>query len=151
MSRNGKSGIDNLTLESSNDSIMRSESTRSVSQPANGASNTVLQYPIVTEPRTRRTSSVKKPISLPRHHRKADSLSATLKRATKEFLGLEDNEDREFLWTERRIRLANRRYGGVDPEAVAKTLPRTRRVVDSPDGGTSAPPTFPRSFLNKYE
>ena len=61
--------------------------------------------------------------------------------------GLDDDVDgdREFLWTERRIRLANRRYGGVDPQLVARTLPRAHRFqqIDSPDAGDSGPLTYP--------
>lgn len=125
--------------------------TRSVHQPANGAS-TVLHYPIVTTAGTRRKPSVNKPLSARSNHRRTTSLSATLKKKTKEFLGLEDDEDgdREFLWTERRIRLANRKYGGVDLEAVARTLPKPPRRgdrVDTPDGGPVSYPftsTYPR-------
>ena len=89
-------------------------------QQTNGAATT-LHYPIVTEPGSRMTGS---------------RLGDTLRR-TREFLGLAEDQDgqQELLWTDRRIRLATRRYGGVDMAAVARTLPRA--IVppsDSTDG-----------------
>lgn len=73
------------------------------------------------------------------------SLSSTLVRKAERFFGLEDEADsKEQLWKERRIRMANRTYGGVKPAAV--TLPRP--TIDSPDGEASPtlqmPATFPR-------
>lgn len=109
--------------------------TRNVRQSNNGVS-TMLQYPIVTEPRKKSTEYVS-------FSGGPESFTATLKKKTKEFLGLEEqNDDTEMLWKERRIRLANRKYGGVDLEAVARTLPRP----DSPDGRSLArfSATFPR-------
>ena len=73
----------------------------------NGA-RTVLQYPVVTRPT---------PPAQPA------SLSATLRRQTAKFLGLEtaeaDWQARQTLWRQRRIRLANRKYGGVEAGAGA--------------------------------
>ena len=112
-----------------------SQSIRSISQSTHGV-KTVLQYPIVTEPTTKRKLYAKEPISFKKSHNKEQSFSSTLKRKTKQFLGLDEDDkgEREFLWTERRIRLANRKYGGIDVEKITKTLPKPRRVVDSPDG-----------------
>ena len=102
----------------------------SVAQSHNGA-NTTLHYPIVTEPGRRRGN------------RMQGTLSRTLRR-TREFLGLEEDQgDQETLWSQRRIRLATRRYGGVDQEAVARTLPRTS-PLDSPDGSSPPLPSLPR-------
>jgi len=141
-------GIENEGQDFSHIETFQSEdeASRSINQSTNGASTT-LHYPIVTQPKTKRKSSVKKPISARSDHRKSPSFSATLRKKTKEFLGLDDDVDgdREFLWTERRIRLANRRYGGVDPELVVKTLPRSQKFeqqLDSPDG-TTAPVSYP--------
>ena len=107
-------------------------STKSIVQNTNGTSTT-LQYPIVTQPGSRRRG-----FGMP-------SFWDTLTR-TRDFLGLTDSHgrDHETLWTERRIRLAARRYGGVDSEAVARTLPRcativTQSEVDSPDGQPLSP------------
>jgi membrane associated rhomboid family serine protease len=79
-----------------------------------------------------------------------ERLRATLRR-TRELLGLlgDPAGDGETLWTERRLRLATRRYGGVDPEVVARTLPRAvlapPAITDSPDGPDIPPAaTFPR-------
>jgi len=119
--------------------------TRDIKQTNNGV-NTTLHYPIVTEPRSRRKSS-----AASRKNYVAssgpESFTMTLKKKTKEFLGLEEdqNGDTELLWTERRIRLANRRYGGIDAEAIVKTLPRVK-TTDSLDGPTvpNFSATFPR-------
>jgi len=119
--------------------------TKSVKQSSNGA-NTTLQYPIVTEPKSRRRSSAgsRKNSAITSG---PESFTMTLKRKTKQFLGLEEdqNSSEEMLWRERRIRLANRRYGGVDVSAMVRTFPRDK-TIDSPDGpcpiGVSA--TFPR-------
>ena len=94
-------------------------STKSIVQNTNGTSTT-LQYPIVTQPGSRRRG-----FGMP-------SFWDTLTR-TRDFLGLTDSHgrDHETLWTERRIRLAARRYGGVDSEAVARTLPRCATIVTS--------------------
>ena len=107
-------------------------STKSIVQNTNGTTAT-LQYPIVTQPGSRRRS-----VGM-------SSLRSTLAR-TRDFLGLTDDHgrDHETLWTERRIRLAARRYGGVDGEAVARTLPRsaaanTQPQSDSPDGQPLSP------------
>ena len=105
----------------------RSEaSTRTVAQSANGTSTT-LHYPIVTEPASRRRGS----------RMSREGLRDTLRR-TKEFLGIGEDQqgDQETLWSERRIRMATRRYGGINVEAVARTLPRAvvGLPVDSPDG-----------------
>lgn len=118
--------------------------TRNIKQSNNGV-NTMLQYPIVTEPRSRRKSSAasrRNNIST----RGPESFTMTLKKKGKEFLGLEEdqNGDTAMLWAERRIRLANRKYGGVDAEAMIRTLPKSK--TDSPDG-PSLPKfsaTFPR-------
>ena len=106
--------------------------TKSIVQNTNGTSTT-LHYPIVTQPGSRRRG-----FGMP-------SFRDTLNK-TKDFLGLTDSQgrDHETLWTERRIRLAARRYGGVDSEAVAQTLPRSAAIVtqsqiDSPDGQPLSP------------
>jgi len=119
--------------------------TRDIKQSNNGV-NTTLQYPIVTEPRSKRKNST----VLRKNNASSsgpESFTMTLKKKTKQFLGLEEdqNGDTELLWTERRIRLANRRYGGIDTEAMVRTLPRIKRT-DSPDGPTlpKFSATFPR-------
>ena len=96
--------------------------TRNVKQSNNGV-NTMLQYPIVTEPRSRRKSSA----ASRRNYISTsgpESFTMTLKKKTKEFLGLEEdqNGDTAMLWAERRIRLANRKYGGVDAEAMIRII-----------------------------
>jgi len=86
--------------------ISPKSSTVSVNQTTNGT-RTTLHYPIVTEP-SRRRSGTGRSVS--------SSFKDTLRKTAKEFLGLDsDDSDQEALWTERRIRLANRLYGGVDP------------------------------------
>ena len=125
--------------------------TVSVNQTANGTRAT-LHYPIVTEP------SRKRPRNDGGH-----GISATLRKATREFLGLDsDDSDQEVLWTERRIRLANRLYGGVvDPAAAAATLtlPRRRKsqglgadmldeASDSRHYSATTYPRYKRSVVN---
>ena len=125
--------------------------TVSVNQTANGTRAT-LHYPIVTEP------SRKRPRNDGGH-----GISATLRKATREFLGLDsDDSDQEVLWTERRIRLANRLYGGVvDPAATAATLtlPRRRKrqglgadmldeASDSRHYSATTYPRYKRSVVN---
>jgi hypothetical protein len=124
-----------------------------VNQTANGT-RTTLHYPIVTEPSQKR-------------RRRSDGsrgISATLRKATREFLGLDsDDSDQESLWTERRIRLANRLYGGVVDSATAAatlTLPRPRRsrvATDALDDAAAAAahycaattyPRYKRSVVN---
>ena len=104
-----------------------------VRQTDNGA-DVSLHYPIVTESRRGATGS-----------QRDQSVTMTLKRKAKKFLGLEESGDvaRETLWRARRIRMANRRYGGVDVDVAASTLPRQ----DTTDGldVRSDPATFPRT------
>ena len=82
-------GIENEGQDFSHIETFQSEdeASRSINQSTNGASTT-LHYPIVTQPKTKRKSSVKKPISARSDHRKSPSFSATLRKKTKEFLGL---------------------------------------------------------------
>jgi hypothetical protein len=95
-------------------------STVSVNQTTNGT-RTTLHYPIVTEPSRRRTGTDRSAGS---------SFKDSLRKTAKEFLGLDsDDSDQEALWTERRIRLANRLYGGVDPATAAATLTLSRPVL----------------------
>ena len=99
--------------------ISPKSSTVSVNQTTNGT-RTTLHYPIVTEPSRRRSGT----------GRSAASFKDTLRKTAKEFLGLDsDDSDQEALWTERRIRLANRLYGGVDPATAAATLTLSRPVL----------------------
>jgi hypothetical protein len=99
--------------------ISPKSSTVSVNQTTNGT-RTTLHYPIVTEPSRRRSGT----------GRSAGTFKDTLRKTAKEFLGLDsDDSDQEALWTERRIRLANRLYGGVDPATAAATLTLSRPVL----------------------
>jgi hypothetical protein len=100
--------------------ISPKSSTVSVNQTTNGT-RTTLHYPIVTEPSRRRSGTGRSAGS---------SFKDTLRKTAKEFLGLDsDDSDQEALWTERRIRLANRLYGGVDPATAAATLTLSRPVL----------------------
>ena len=100
--------------------ISPKSSTVSVNQTTNGT-RTTLHYPIVTEPSRRRSGTGRSA---------AGSFKDTLRKTAKEFLGLDsDDSDQEALWTERRIRLANRLYGGVDPATAAATLTLSRPVL----------------------
>ncbi len=100
--------------------ISPKSSTVSVIQTTNGT-RTTLHYPIVTEPSRRRSGTGRSAGS---------SFKDTLRKTAKEFLGLDsDDSDQEALWTERRIRLANRLYGGVDPATAAATLTLSRPVL----------------------
>jgi hypothetical protein len=100
--------------------ISPKSSTVSVNQTTNGT-RTTLHYPIVTEPSRRRTGTDRSAGS---------SFKDSLRKTAKEFLGLDsDDSDQEALWTERRIRLANRLYGGVDPATAAATLTLSRPVL----------------------
>ena len=134
-----------LGQEASNYSISElngNRRSRIIQQTQNGQS-TILEYPIVTKSKKKKYS-VTKPMNNSRTRR--PSFSATLQRKAEQFFGLEDEADsKEQLWAERRIRMANRTYGGVKPSAA--TLPRP--TVDSPDGEASSPAmqmaaTFPR-------
>ena len=124
-------------------------STMSIHLSSNGVGAT-LHYPIVTEPSSKRKLSLKQSSSLKDSSNLKESISSTLKRKTKQFLGLDEDEqgEREFLWTERRIRLANRKYGGIDIDKINKTLPRPHLSMDSPDGElihqASVYTTYPR-------
>ena len=116
--------------------------TKSIVQNTNGTSTT-LHYPIVTQPGSRRRG-----FGMP-------SFRDTLTK-TRDFLGLTESQgrDHETLWTERRIRLAARRYGGVDSEAVARTLPRSAAIVaqpqvDSPDGQPLSPHQTAASLIRQ--
>jgi hypothetical protein len=100
--------------------ISPKSSTVSVNQTTNGT-RTTLHYPIVTEPSRRRSGTGRNAGS---------SFKDTLRKTAKEFLGLDsDDSDQEALWTERRIRLANRLYGGVDPATAAATLTLSMQVL----------------------
>ena len=101
-----------------------------VVRQTNHGTDVTLHYPVVTQ--TSRRDPDK-------------SLTMTLKRKAKKFLGLEEQGEveRETMWRARRIRMANRRYGGVDVEVAASTLPRH----DTTDGVEDriGPATFPRT------
>ena len=110
-----------------------------VVRQTNHGTDVSLHYPIVTESGRRVAEQSRN-----------QNLTMTLKRKAKKFLGLEESGDvaRETMWRARRIRMANRRYGGVDVDVAASTLPR----VDTTDGLMSAgqlpplpPATFPRA------
>ena len=122
MESNGSNGFyvdrEAGTMQSEHEGSFHGENgrtpTRKLTQTTNGHSTT-LEYPIVTEPRVKKSTQIMN----------------KLKGSTEKFFGLEpDTNSKETAWTERRVRLANRSYGGIRPGVP----------VDSPDGDVQSLP-----------